>query len=136
MRWAMTSDLQDRSSCAERDVLMKIALAAELKSELSSLEGAIRTYEQERTLEAIERICIKSRMAAATFEELACWTRTVDLEAQRELVGLLRRATELLDRDVSATDADCRYLQRIAQHCERVACFTLAMLDDRLPRTE
>ena len=43
-------------------------LMMELSSELSSLEAAIGQYGQQRTLQASELICIRSRVATATLK--------------------------------------------------------------------
>lgn len=108
-------------------------LGMELSSELSSLEVAIDQYAADPTLQACEMICIRSRMATATFEELACWTQCVHEELRSTLQGILTRAIEVLARDIKPTDVGHRYLQRIIQRRDRIRGFTLAMLEDCLP---
>lgn len=108
-------------------------LMMELSSELSSLEAAIGQYAQERTLQANELICIRSRVATATFEELACWTQCVDEDVRGQLQHLLHSAVVLLRQDVQPKDIGYRYLQRIVQRRNRVRDFTLDMLEDCLP---
>jgi hypothetical protein len=108
-------------------------LITELRDELTKLDAAVKEYEQTRSLDACELICIRSRVASATFEELACWTQTVDVAAQRQLVVILTHAVELLEKELGVGDTAYRYLKRIRERRDRAKEFTLAMLDDRLP---
>ena len=51
--------------------------------ELVNMEAAIGEFEQTRSKEACERICIWRRAACATFVEWPCWTQAVD-ESSRD----------------------------------------------------
>jgi hypothetical protein len=108
-------------------------LLTELRDELAKLDAAVDEYEQIQSLDACELISIRSRVASATFEELACWTQTVDAPAQGQLVAILSRAVKLLEKDLDAGNPAYRYFKRIRERRDRAKEFTLAMLDDRLP---
>jgi hypothetical protein len=108
-------------------------LLSELRNELAELEDAVRAYESGPTPEACEFICIRSRAALATFEELACWTRCIDREMQSRLRTILDRAVELLEGELREGDDAYRYLDRLRQRRDRVTHFELSMLDHRLP---
>ena len=93
----------------------------EIRAAIDRVEDSNKALSEKPSKGNQEAVCVETRAAFATFEDVTCWTGAVDDNARTRIIEAFREAVDLLQQN----SADPRYSASVQRRLRQLQEFDL-----------